>query len=102
MTTKLVIIGGVAGGAAVAVVLLGGAVAHVAAAVVEGVAIDMVGDHAGRRLHDLAMHEDDLAALAAAGGVLALLAFDAFYSPSCYRCIHNNPAGAGPTSWPVP
>ena len=48
-----------------------GADAEIEAAVIGLVAVDVVHDHALRRLHDLAVHEDGLALLFA-GGVAVL------------------------------
>jgi len=53
--------------ALVVLVLFRGAVAHVLAEVVEAVSIHVIDDHAGRSLHDLAVHEDRAVLRVAAG-----------------------------------
>jgi len=55
----------------VVLVLAGRAVAQVAAAVVQAVAVDVVHDHPVGRLHDLAVHQDGAAGEGAAGVELA-------------------------------
>lgn len=69
--------GGVAARPAVVAVFQLGADAHVAAAVVQAVGVDVIDDHAGGRLHDLTMHPDASALLVTPDVVLAVAAADA-------------------------